>query len=418
MKSPSVPVPRRAAIAAVAVAMTLIVASCGSDSSSSNSASKTTSKSAGSGSSADQIVVGLANNEGQSVSIPQYRYGAEAAVDYINATGGINGRDIKLEVCINDGSPAGSVNCANKFASAKAVTYFVGTDNGADAALPILENAGIPLVSSVAWGPKQQTSPQSFIFGPGHTSVAIGELGAVKQAGVHKLGYIYYNLPALTSTLPLIDAAAKSMGMTAVHLEAPLANPDWSSITATAQSSDVDGYLGNLLEPHCTELVKTARASGFDGPMVLGTCSEYIAEDGDDAVNTFTISPAYIPAVAADAPAEVKKQLDIYSKYMKDADHGDDLDSPAAMSFGAMVELAEVMRGEAGTITGKSMLTALAKAKVPGFLGDDVDCTTTAFEDDSSSCVTGLLVLSVAKGADGPERRVASDGFVDTSAFE
>lgn len=419
MKSVASPVPKRSTVLAVGVALSFFLASCGSSSSkSSSNSTSAAAQSTDSGSSGNEIVVGLANNEGQSISIPQYRYGAEAAVDYINATGGINGTKVKLNECINDGSPAGSVNCANKFAAAHAVTYFAGTDNGADAALPILKAAGIPFVSSTPWGPLQQTSPQAFIFGPGHTNVAIGELAAVKMAGIKKLGYIYYNLPALTSSLPLIDAAAKSLGISTVHLEASLTSPDWSAIIATAQSSGVDGLLGNFIEPHCTALVKTARASGFDDPLVLGTCSEYIKADGDAAKNTYTISPTYLPAVAKDASAAFQKNLGIYTKYMKAAGHGSDLNSSATSSFSAMVELGEVMKAQTGKITGKSMLAALPTAKVPGFLGDDVNCATTAFKADRTSCVTGLLVLKVVSGSNGVSQTVASDGFVDTGAFK
>src|SRR5688572_18370203 len=100
----------------------------------------------------DAIKVGLANNEGPAVNIPEYRYGAEAAVQYINEQlGGVNGAPLEIVECINDASPEGSVNCANQFVDEGAVVYFAAIDIGSDAALPILQEAGVPYVTTEPW---------------------------------------------------------------------------------------------------------------------------------------------------------------------------------------------------------------------------------------------------------------------------
>ena len=106
----------------------------------------------------------MANNEGPALSLPEFRHGVEVAVDYVNANGGINGAEIEIIECINDGSPEGSVNCANQFVDEGAVAYFAAIDVGADAALPILTSAGIPYVSTEPWGATQKTDPNSWIL--------------------------------------------------------------------------------------------------------------------------------------------------------------------------------------------------------------------------------------------------------------
>jgi branched-chain amino acid transport system substrate-binding protein len=77
----------------------------------------------------DPIVIGLQNPEGDPAgTFPEYTFGAEAAVEYINEElGGVGadyktgkpGRPLKLEVCKMAITPADSQKCANELASKK-----------------------------------------------------------------------------------------------------------------------------------------------------------------------------------------------------------------------------------------------------------------------------------------------------------
>ena len=67
----------------------------------------------------ETITIGYVNNEERRFSLPEFRIGGEVAVDAINKAGGVNGATIKLVECNADGTPEGSVNCANKFVDAK-----------------------------------------------------------------------------------------------------------------------------------------------------------------------------------------------------------------------------------------------------------------------------------------------------------
>ena len=137
---------RRLAAVAVCVALAFVAASCGDDSDSDSSSDTTggaATTAAGAattgggaattgGSDVDltgqTIKLGVANNEGPALSLPEFRHGVEVAVDYVNANGGINGAEIEIIECINDGSPEGSVNCANQFVDEGAVAYFAAIE--------------------------------------------------------------------------------------------------------------------------------------------------------------------------------------------------------------------------------------------------------------------------------------------------
>src|SRR5207249_7605312 len=107
------------------------------------------------------------NNEGGAAfSVPEMRVGSEVAVDHVNTKlGGVNGRPLQVVRCASDGSPEKSIDCANKMVEAKVVLVHEGTDLGADAVLPILTAAKIPLVGHVQFGPKQMADENSYFLG-------------------------------------------------------------------------------------------------------------------------------------------------------------------------------------------------------------------------------------------------------------
>ncbi len=183
-----------AAAVAVAVAVcggitaTADIVAAGPDSTvASEAPADTTAASGDSSRTGETIKIGYANNEGPGFSLPEFRIGGEVAIDYINANGGINGAMIEIVECINDGSPEGSVNCANKFVDEDVAMYYAGIDIGADAALPILQGAGIPYVSSHTWGPLQRTEPGAFALHAPAGAYSAGPMVAFDEMGLTKV---------------------------------------------------------------------------------------------------------------------------------------------------------------------------------------------------------------------------------------
>ena len=112
----------------------------------------------------ETITIGYINNEGGAFSLPEFRVGGEVAVDAINKAGGVGGAEIKLDMCLSDATPEGSINCANKFVDEKVNLVYAGIDVASDAFLPIISQAGIPYVSSNSWGPAQKNDPNSHLL--------------------------------------------------------------------------------------------------------------------------------------------------------------------------------------------------------------------------------------------------------------
>ena len=363
------------------------------------------------------VVVGVANEESQGLSAPEYRYGALAAINDINATGGIHGEKVKAVVCLTDGSPEASIACANKFVSAHAVVDFTGIDSGQVSALPILSGANTPLVTEIT-DQGEETSADAFAFGSGLTSFLVAPFAELKKVGGSSLGYVSYDIPQVRSALSLLSAFASKLGMKVTPILVSPQNPDWTSAVATVQADHLDSLLATLQEGDCTSLVRSARAAGFQGPIAVSQCSNYISALGNQAANTYGVWPYYFPAVASEAPASVQQQLKVFTKYMAASGRASYENSAgAAAAFGSIAELAEVMKGISGPVTGGSLLTALKTAHVPGYMGPDVTCGAHVLPTESAACSADVLFYKVIATSKGPKRRLLQSGYLDAGSL-
>jgi len=110
---------------------------------------------------------------------PNIHYSADAAAEFINANGGINGRPLENINCDSQGTADGAANCARKAVS-EGVTAVVGSFNfSPDAMVEVLEPAGIAYFGECcALGAKENTSKAAFPFG----SIQMYGVGEVKKA--------------------------------------------------------------------------------------------------------------------------------------------------------------------------------------------------------------------------------------------
>lgn len=400
-------------IAAAAVVMSL-VAACGS---SSKTATPPTTPAATSASSTGPIItIGLANDEGAAVNFPEYRLGAEAAVRYINAHGGVNGSPIKIIPCIADGSPEASVNCANKFVDAKAVAYVSGLDVGSDAALPVLKSAGIPYVTPTAWGLAQASDPDAFALHTAADAFAAASIKALVDGGAKNIANFHYAIPHSDQAEAQYNSYAGKLGVKLFGVGVPPAGADWSAAVATALASKPDALIGFFNETDCTSFVQAARSGGFTGPIAAGSCSDYVAKLGDQAANTISVADRWPYDMRAYASSNVQAQLDIYSQAMIAAGYGDKVNGLARNSFATLIELGEIMRKIDGTVTPAALHSALAATNnLPGFMGPNVDCASHPWPTSSSSCSSQVLQIKVVKGPNGIVRQPVSKIFVNVS---
>lgn len=107
---------------------------------------------------ADPVVIGLSSPQtGGAAYLGQHqRWGAELAVEELNAAGGVIGRPLKLAVQDNQCNPTQGAASAEQLISVGKVSAIVGAlcSSATLSIMPIVQRAGIPLVVETSTSPK------------------------------------------------------------------------------------------------------------------------------------------------------------------------------------------------------------------------------------------------------------------------
>lgn len=96
------------------------------------------------------------------LSLPQLVTGAQAAVNEVNAQGGVNGRTVRLETCNAQADPNVAAQCARKAVTDKVSAVVGMLTIQSNSVQPILAQAKIPSIAGLDTSPLDHTSPNSF----------------------------------------------------------------------------------------------------------------------------------------------------------------------------------------------------------------------------------------------------------------
>jgi branched-chain amino acid transport system substrate-binding protein len=367
----------------------------------------------------DPVILGFTNLEGGAISLPEVRIGAEQGIAYVNEKmGGVAGRPLKLIRCDVDGSPEKSVDCGNKFVEGKAVAVFEGVDVGADAMLPILRDAKIPLFGFVPYGPQQRTASDIAVFlGTAVPAYGAAELKNSADQGRKKLRLFLADLPSSHAyDESVLQPTAKALGLDVKIIYYDAANADWNALATTALADQPDeSGSPSAQEADCLGFIQGLRSAGFSGPIFGAACNQFIAALGDQGVGVQTYSEYWLPSVPDAAPPQAQAELKEYADQMTSSGNKDKIDGFAGFTFAAAVNFARAMKLYLkGDPTGPNILAALKSVKdMDGFLHGKLTCDGTAWKGETS-CGTTVLIYEVQKGGG---RKLISKGFIDASSF-
>jgi branched-chain amino acid transport system substrate-binding protein len=376
-----------------------------------------TSTTAGGPATGEPITLGLTNMEGGAISLPEVRNGVEAAIAYVNAHGGVQGRPFKLLRCDVDGSPEKSVDCGNKFVEGKVTAAIEGVDVGADAMLPILKSAGIPLIGHVPFGPQQRVfGNNAYFFGAAVPAYGAAELQTASDQGFHNAALFLADLPSSHSyEQTVLQPTGQRLGVKVKVIYYDPANPDWASIvnTALALSPDTVGSPA-AQESDCIGFIKAARAAGYKGNIFGAACSAFIQVLGADAVGVQTYSDLWSPQVPDAAPAPKQAEMKTYTDAMTAAGYQSKIIGFAEGAFSDIVNLSKIMNGISGTIDSASVSSAVkAATNFDSFLGPTINCDGSAWKGETS-CGNEVLIYEVIQGGG---RKLVSNGFLQLGKY-
>jgi branched-chain amino acid transport system substrate-binding protein len=358
------------------------------------------------------------------ISLPEFREGIQALLDYVNANGGIHGAQIKANVCTADGTPEGSIACANTSIDSKDVAQFMAIDFAPDAAVPLLKEAGIPMVLDLPSGALTATSTGDVVvLAPSAPALLAGPFEYfVKDKGAKSLAFVVTDNPSGHANDSLIDTASAKLGVPIKKFYLDPQNPDYNSLIVGMKNANVDYAFLGVGEDMCSGIVKAASEQGFKGKFATA-CSQYISDQPDAAVGSFNGGTVYPYLGLAGAPASIKPQLEEYATIMKKAGHTDAEIANTSRGVGFagfgnfVMALQNIPVGTA--ITAASVKEAVTGAKFTGMFGTPIDCTgTNAVKGNTTACSSSIALLQIDKGGDNPELSTTSpSGLIDVHDF-
>jgi branched-chain amino acid transport system substrate-binding protein len=348
--------------------------------------------------SGEVIKIGFSNDGAGPIAVPEFLIGVQKAVDLVNRSGGVNGAKIKLYPCTSESTPESAINCANKSVEQGVALHYAGLDLGGDAALPVLQRAGVPYVTTVAWSAGMQKNPNAHILELGSATFTKLAVEVIKQRGVKSVSNVQDGGPAAKFTFDkLLKPAADKAGLKAYANFVNPANPDWSAAVTAAAARNAGAVLGFTSEDGCTKLVTAAKKVAFKGLVFAGSCSSFIKALGDQSVGTYTVGLNFLPEYAQYAPPELKRNIETYQQAMSGQEKH--LNGFAAWSFSGLMELRSLLETiPKGPIDAKAVAAAFANAKVlPGFLGSQLRCNDHLLPSEPTVCRNDGVPLQVVE---------------------
>jgi branched-chain amino acid transport system substrate-binding protein len=315
----------RAAVTVLGVLLAVLASACSAPGASDSS---------GSNNSGPIKIAVVDAQSGQLSSLGEWEYkGAKLAVDEWNKAGGINGRQIKLDVFDDQGDPTVGTNLARRIAS-QGFVAMIGTAESAVtiAMAPVLQQAQIPNITS-GQSPGLVALKSPFLFLNGPTSTTYDETLAkyvVDQKGIKSIAMITNNgafgkgehdsflkdlsdrgVKPVADKVVTIDQKDFSAVLTAIRQQQPkaifLGAEEVESGLIVKQARDLgikETFIGTA--PHGTPVfLDTAGKANVEGTIVS---SPYLSNDISDAARKF--AAAYKTAYGEDAELHGAKAYD------------------------------------------------------------------------------------------------------------
>lgn len=343
----------RPVLCATLALVALTAAACGNSSSTSSSGAPSHKLSG------KPIHVGLIAN---TTSFAELKQGAQIGIDAVNASGGVDGRPLKLVACDNQLNANAAAACARKMvddpdliATVASVSSFGGDTN------PIFEKASVAGVGVAPIGAGDLASPVVFPITPGGQIIVAGAVLLADQLKAKKPGLVVVDTPTATALPKLIDTAI--FGPRGLKLAATATVPVSSADLApqAAALADTDGVVVAVTSQLQSRYLHTARQQGYEEPIVIsGTeaSPDSVKKDLDGANENLYIMSAF------DRTSPGFEQLE---KDIKTYDSSATTDDTVAAGYLSVKVFAKVAGGLA-TIDRASVLAAMNALK--GFSTD------------------------------------------------
>ena len=335
------------------------------------------------------VTFGMVNIESNpQASFPEIRQAAQAAIKYVNAYGdGLDGHPIKLDLCITDGSPATSTQCANKLIAAHPTAILGAGDLAAANTLPLYAKADLAYIGGVDFTPAESSAKNAVIFNDvaqsGNSDIGVY---AVKTLGDKNISVISLDNTQGTAQADAFELpAVKASGGTAKLFSLPPSTADVSSSLASAIGNNPNAFL--LEDPsQCVAILSGLKSLGNTKPVLsIDPCSApSVVKASDGGANGMYWFQPFQDLLAANPSHDVLLTRAILGKY---APANIALDSPALAGLSTVMNVWNTFKN---TPTSKLKTAYLLKTLKTGthkaFLSTTWNCSANPVKKEPAIC--------------------------------
>jgi branched-chain amino acid transport system substrate-binding protein len=347
----------------------------------------------------------MPNLEGstQGVNLPETSAAAQAAVQWVNHHGGVQGHPLQLTVCGLLTTPASDVACANSMVAANPVAILAGGVDNGDPIVKAAAAANIPYAAQAGFSPLEVSSPDSFVFSGSFPGSAYVVGSNEKTNGGKQVTTILIGAPgAVAGIHAAVDPVFSALGLgSKVLLIPPTGQAD---LTPTIQAATAPPTTGVKLDLAATTCISSLNAKGT---LNVSSSIRFYMTDACNTAAVIKATGANIQNVymyGSEAATNPKDpDTAIYLAAMKQYAAGTATDGYAPLGFSVVMNVYRAMlRIPQGTaITAASVTSALkATSAQPAFLGQGatLTCNGTALKQLPALCTTAFF-LSQYRGS-------------------
>ncbi|MFC4587051.1 ABC transporter substrate-binding protein [Sphaerisporangium corydalis] len=294
--------------------------------------------------------------------------GVKLAIDEVNKSGGINGRQVQLDLFDDQGDPTVGTNLGRKIADGGYVAMLGTAESAVTLAMaPILKDAKIPNITS-GQSPKLAGLKSPFLFLNAPTSVTYDETLAkylVETKGLKKIALISNNGTYGTGEHDAFLASLKTRGVTPLADEVVTPDQkDFSAALTGIRDKEPEVLFIGAEEVESGLIAKQARELGVKavlaGGAPMGT-EPYLTTAGQDATEGAVVSSPYLTNDATEATRA-------FAAAYKTA-YGEEAEVHGAKAYDGARILVEALKATGGA-GGQKLADAIRATKYAGLLGD------------------------------------------------
>jgi branched-chain amino acid transport system substrate-binding protein len=353
------------------------------------------------------VTIGLISDGGGSSSIGTaalVEQGAQAAVKYVNANGGLDGHKVTLFVCENQSTPAGGQSCANNMVQKGVVAVVEPFTGQGQTEVPTIVGAGIPYITISGASTPELTSTDAYAIEGGFPAYLGAIALSAKQHGYKKVAFLVENVPAAIQGAQVLGGLVfKAAG---VGLDVIPVNPGTADVSPQLQSAVSAGAnaVGNVGDVTlCSSFLKAYATLDLNLPRyVLSTCQDPSIEKS--ATLDKVLAGSYITTTTKTSKADNAEYAAIVHKFMPKVNPSANVSSNQASGVVPVLTLANAMKGSTQPVTAAGINQTLTTAKnvaIPLSGGLTFTCNGKAIPLLKSVCSSAAAIGTIKAGKAG-----------------